>query len=169
MVKLNVKFEYFEILKLNFILAYKYQGFGFVTIVGFVNLYPVIDYLTGNNFEYDSFPAIQLFIGLGIIIVIPLSIIFSTKNVLKNNKFISQRITYNFDPITIKLFGETFDMTFLWSDLYKIKFLKNWILLYTSKTSAYFIPINRFENDTSINEFKEYVAKFYLQKRSKKK
>ncbi len=162
-LRVNVKLEYSELIKLRFIATYKTPIIVFITFIGFGMLTVVISYLSGNNaITEGKFPTFHLVFAVFILFFIPFSVFNKTKKDLKENKLISQNIEYEFNKDKFNINGETFNMQNKWLDLYKIDELKEWFILYTSKNEALFIPKNRFKNNYDLISFSTFVNSLKL-------
>lgn len=156
-IKVNVKLELRELLKLRYSLLYK-SAFGiFFTFIGLGSLCAAIMYFTGNLNLPGAVAIWQIAFGLFFLAVIPFSIFTSSKKDFETNKFVAQQIAYTFAKTHFFIKGETFNMENSWGDLAKIIESDNWFILYTSKTQALFIPKNRFDSPADINAFKALI------------
>ena len=165
-IKLRVKLEFSETLKLRFNLAYRAPMIVFLTLIGFGMLWIVISHLKGDDIGNNgSFPVLQTGFSFFLLIAIPLSIIRSVHKDIKTNKFISQTIEYIFTDNYFTITGETFNMQNSWTDLNKIVELKNWFIFYTSKTQALFIPKDRFEDESTLENFRSLLKTLDVNKK----
>lgn len=157
-LKLKVKLEFWELLKMRYSVAYRTPMMVFLTLIGLGMLWVVISYFNGNYLGRDgSFPALHAGFAFAFLILIPFTIVTSTRKDLKSNKFISQNIEYLFNENHFVVTGESFNMQNSWSDLHKITELNNWFILYTSKTQALFIPKDRFEDHDKLESFRSLL------------
>lgn len=70
---------------------------------------------------------------------------------------LTESITYEFTMETLKITGESFSSEMNWDKVYKVKELKDWILIYQNRMVANLIPKESFDNNLS--EFKSIVEK----------
>jgi uncharacterized membrane protein YhdT len=166
-IKLKVKLEFNETLKLKLSVAYRSPIMLLFTVIGFGMLWVVISYLNGDSLGLNGFPVTQAIFAVVFLIVLPFSIIMNTRKDLKANKFISQNIEYKFTETFFSIHGETFNMENSWTDLHKIVELKNWFILYTSKSQALFIPKDRFVEISKIETFRTFLKTLNIEKKLK--
>ena len=93
------------------------------------------------------------------LLYLPISVTRSANANYKSSKAIHETITYEFTSDTIASTGTTFKTTVTWDSLYKTQELKDWILLYTNKHLAMFIPKQGFTSEEDLKIFKGYCER----------
>lgn len=94
----------------------------------------------------------QLFVfAIGIVFIsFPFVSFLMAKRNYDSSKNLKETVLYEFNLNNIIITGESFNSTLRWSSLYKVKELKNWILLYTSKNIALCIPKSGFVSEAEL-------------------
>ena len=145
-IEIEVELEKTEWVKLNFIITYTNRIIIYITLIGIGMIYVVINYLTSNSYNIESFPIIQFAFGIFCLIILPISTYIQTNKNFKSNNWINQKMNYKFNNTSIHVIGATIDLEMDWINIKSIKEIKDWYLIYTGKNNALFIPKNRFQN-----------------------
>jgi len=96
------------------------------------------------------------FYGLALVLYVPVKVYFSSKNIFKSNQRIQEEMTYEFSEKDIKTTGTSFNSGFDWNKLYKIRRVKNILLLYQGKQVANFINLDSV-SEVDYNRLKELI------------
>ena len=156
-MKIETRLEFKKYLKLVYRQSFLNGKMIFFAILGIAMLVVPLLHFLGFNIPYDNPPYFQLLFGIFIVFIIPILVYFSAKRNFNSNRRLQEKIAYEFTEETIKITGETFNSEMDWSKIYKIKELKNWILIYQSKLTMNIIYKDAFGKD--ILEFRELVLK----------
>ena len=159
------KLDFKKYLKLMYGLTYRKPWTIIISIIGLVMLIGSILYFVGYPIPIDSTPIVQFTIGL-LVIFIPFSIYLSSRKNFSSAGRLKEKMTYEFTSDKIIITGETFKTEMTWTKLYKIQVLKNWILIYQSKTTANIIHKDSFGD--KLIEFKKLVIENNIKRNFKK-
>jgi len=119
----------------------------FMLILGYLFITLAILYYFGLKQFFSSDPLFLLIFGLVVSVYVPISIYFKSKKLFSSHQRIQELITYQFHENGVNVTGESFNSNFDWEKLYKIKKVRNWLLLYQSKIVANIIKLDSFENN----------------------
>ena len=112
-------------------------------------------YFLGFNIPFDSSPYFPLIFGFAIVAIVPFSIYRAGKKTFSANPGLRERIIYEITDEKIKQIGETQNTEMNWTTIDKVLELKNWILIYQNKKSAFILPKESFGDQ--LIEFREIV------------
>lgn len=150
---IEYKIEQSEYIKLMFFQTYKKPIFILTLILGLINLYFVIISL----FLYEAFDDFtSLFIVIFALIFYPILLYVRFRNFYKSHKILGLRTITEIDDNGFSDIGEGFEAKILWQNIYKIKEIKNWILVYHNSTSYGFMP-KRTMTKNQIQEFRNII------------
>lgn len=96
--------------------------------------------MASSDFSQVNSVIVNLVLGLILGLLLPLAALVSAKQSYATNKMMHEELYYEIDEEAVKIHGETFNNEVMWKSLWKIVELKDWIVLYQSKTLANFIP-----------------------------
>ena len=156
-MKIETRLEFKKYLKLVYRQSFLNGKMIFFALLGIAMFVVPLLHFLGFNIPYDNPPYFQLFLGFFIVFIIPILVFYSAKRNFNSNGRLQEKITYDFTEETIKITGETFNSEMDWSKIYRIKELKNWVLIYQSKLIMNIIYKESFGKD--IEEFRELVIK----------
>lgn len=140
--------------KLVLTLYYRNPMYIMFTIIGIIILiFSILEFIFME--ETFSNPYQQLLTGLFLVLVMPLLTIYKANKNYNSNLRLNEPILYEFNNSTIKLTGESFNSEMTWEKVYKVKELKEWILIYQNKQVANLIKKSDF--DTRFDRFKSIV------------
>lgn len=155
-VKLESEITREEYIRLLFLITYRKPPVIIISILGLImTLVPVLYFLNIYT-AIDSPPYIPLISGVLITIVFPLSIYFMARRNFRIDELLQQRIHYTFAPDKIFLKGSTFEVNIGWDKIYKVRKLKDWLLLYRNKARVALIIKNSLSKDEQM-EFDRIV------------
>ncbi|PHS10002.1 MAG: hypothetical protein COA88_02945 [Kordia sp.] len=159
MIKITTQLTEKDYLRYVFKLAYSKVGRILLTIVGLIMLLSSIAYYLSSFMQSisEDTPYIPLFLGFFIVVGLPVIQYFETKKTFNTHQNLKEEMTYEFTDDLIKITGGSFKSEMQWDKLYKVKELKEWVLLYHSKAVANIIPKRDLESQ--ITEFRELVRK----------
>ncbi len=150
---IEYKIEQSEYIKLMFFQTYKKPIFILTLILGLINLYFVIISL----FLYEAFDDFtSLFIVIFALIFYPILLYVRFRNFYKSHKILGLRTITEIDDNGFSDIGEGFEAKILWQNIYKIKEIKNWILVYHNSTAYGFMP-KRTMTKNQIQEFRNII------------
>ena len=150
---IEYKIEQSEYIKLMFFQTYKKPIFILTLILGLINLYFVIISL----FLYEAFDNFtSLFIVIFALIFYPILLYVRFRNFYKSHKILGLRTITEIDDNGFSDIGEGFEAKILWQNIYKIKEIKNWILVYHNSTAYGFMP-KRTMTKNQIQEFRNII------------
>jgi hypothetical protein len=152
---IETKLDFNGYLKLMYTLTYRKPIVIFLTIIGWTMFIGSILYFMGFNIPADSPPYFHVCFGFFVVAILPFSIYWSGKKNFASNSRIQERIVYEFIDDKIKITGETFNSELGWEQTYKIKELKNWILIFQNRQSANILPKEAFGE--KLNDFRMLV------------
>ena len=130
-------------------------------MLALILLFIVILLMLGNT-------GILIVLWLVILLIFPFLIIRSAKKLYKQNKTLSEKLTYHLDNEKITITGETVNSTQSWSRLFAIKETKDFFLLYHDSIVANFLDKKMFSNE-EIVEFRKFVKSLNIKKELKQK
>ncbi|MDP4185616.1 MAG: YcxB family protein [Bacteroidota bacterium] len=88
-------------------------------------------------FKYFSEPPyFELIFGLYFTLFFPIYLWIQSIRTFKTMGRLHESITYHFREENIQIVGESFNSQYSWDKIFKIKDLKNWVLIYQSKNTA---------------------------------
>jgi len=70
------------------------------------------------------------------VVMFPLLTYFNAKRFYKGNPRLGETIEYQFEQDRLLVIGESFSSQYTWEKIYKVKQVKNWVLIYHSKQMA---------------------------------
>ena len=150
---IEYKIEQSEYIKLMFFQTYKKPIFILTLILGLINLYFVIISL----FLYEAFDDFtSLFIVIFALMFYPILLYVRFRNFYKSHKILGLRTITEIDDNGFSDIGEGFEAKILWQNIYKIKEIKNWILVYHNSTAYGFMP-KRTMTKNQIQEFRNII------------
>lgn len=163
-MKIEYKIEQSEYIKLMFYQTYKRPIFIYVTVLGVIFLFFIIKDL----FLYKAFDDYtSMFIAFFTLIFYPILLYSRFRNFYKSHKILGFKTLTEINNEGFRDEGEGFEAKILWKNIYKIKELKNWILVYHNSTVYGFLP-KRTMTRTQIQEFRNIIIqnniKSYLRK-----
>jgi|SRR6218665_225298 len=139
-MKIETKIEFKDYLDLNLQLIFSKISFYFIPlaiIIFFINH-------TEGIINKDIF-SLMFFILILAVVIWPLFKIHSKiKSGFYTNKNLQEFIIYEFQKEKINIVGESFQSEISWSNIHKIKELKNWFLIYQSENVANLVPKKNF-------------------------
>lgn len=154
MIKIQIQLSPKDFRKANLNLLYQKLSIKVLTAFGI--LFLLLTILQIALLGFDTKYAGQIGAGLGIVVFLPLVIIYKAKLSYKSNPKVREPITYEFNNDGIKISGSSFNAEMNWDSLYKVTERKEWIFLWQSKQIANTIPIRYFKPDELI-KFRELV------------
>ncbi|MGN6640848.1 MAG: YcxB family protein [Mucilaginibacter sp.] len=88
-------------------------------------------------------------------IYLPVINYFRANWLFKGNYRLSENILYELSEEGVVSNGETFNGQYSWDKVYRVKVLKNWLLIYQSRTTANLIKVSEsdIENIESLKKF----------------
>ncbi|MEO0897746.1 MAG: hypothetical protein AAFY71_15175 [Bacteroidota bacterium] len=93
-----------------------------------------------NLFLDDSmFDSVSLFIFLGLMLLLPWAIYKNTAALFRQHYFFKDEITFTISDEEVKVEGEGFATSISWEHIHTAREYPNWILLFPSRNSAYYI------------------------------
>jgi hypothetical protein len=98
---------------------------------------------------------------LGIIfILLPIYLILSIYIHARKNFYgvsrLNETIVYELSDNYCKISGESFNTEFTWDKTFRIQILQEWVLIYSSKNIAHFIPVSAFKS-SQLEEFIKFL------------
>ncbi|TDX86420.1 YcxB family protein [Epilithonimonas xixisoli] len=152
-MKIAYKIEQSEYIKLMFYQTYKRPIFIYVSILGFIFLIFIIKDL----FLYKTFDDYtSIFIAFFSLIFYPILLYVRFRNFYKSHKILGLKTFTEISNERFRDEGEGFEAKILWKNVYKVKELKNWILVYHNSTAYGFLP-KRTMTKTQIEEFRNII------------
>lgn len=153
-MKIEYKIEQSEYIKLMFFQTYKRPLFISITLLGLIHLYFIIE----NLFLYEMFYEFtSLFIVLFTLVFYPILLYVRFQKFYRSHKILGLRTISEIDEKGFSDVGEGFEAKILWENIYKVKELKNWILVYHNSTAYGFLP-KRVLSGNQIQEFRNIVT-----------
>lgn len=146
-----------EYLKLMLLMVYRRPMIIFLNIIGLVMITGTLLYAIGDYSMYSESPIVPGIMGFFFVLFIPISVLFRAHKSFSSNGRVQEKITYDFTDEKTIIIGETFSSEMSWEKTYKVKELKNWILIYQNKQMFNLIPKTAFGDQLS--EFKSLVNK----------
>jgi hypothetical protein len=127
----------------------------FLTVCGLTIFITSGLYFLGIKIPFEDPPYFQVWFGLFLLLILPYVIHRSARRNFSSRGKLQEKIIYEFTEERIIVTGETFKSEIDWSKIYRIVELKNWILIYQNKISAYFLPKESFGKN--LDEFRNLV------------
>jgi len=155
-LKIDCKLDLKRYVRLCFYISYHSVTTILLTFIGLAMLISSILSFSGIYMFYKQPPNFQLMFGLFLCYVIPVAIYGQARRSFKSNSRINELITYVFTNDLICIYGASFKTEMTWANIYKIKELNNWILIYVTKNSATSILKDSF-NELQLIKFREIV------------
>ncbi len=156
-LRIECKLDFKRYVKLLYYLIYQKFTTVLITVIGLSMLVSSSMYFMGAFNYFDQPPYAQILLGLIFSFVIPASVYKQAKRNFNSIARLSEFITYLFTPEMIYINGESFKTEMTWDKFYKIKELKNWILIYTNKNNAHVIPKDSF-SESQLIRFREIAG-----------
>jgi hypothetical protein len=153
-IKVTVLIEFREYLKANYIFILKRMWF-FPVFLLIIAAAGVI--FTDHSKATFLNAYIYLLIFPLIFILMIAGIYMSSKQAMKSLPALSQNILYSFDDSGIEAEGTTFDQRMGWNMIIKAEEAANMIVLYSTPTTGYFLPLRCFRDEEQIREFKNFI------------
>ncbi|WP_411811007.1 YcxB family protein [Chryseobacterium scophthalmum] len=116
--------------------------------------------LNFSNAEYNTkeiFKSASIWFAAVFVFIIIRSY-FRLKNAFYSNKKIQEEIIYTFTDEKVQTKGETFDGDFTWNTVHRVKEIKDWFLVYQSKTTMNMIP-KKYFSPSEIIELRNIIEK----------
>ncbi|MGE6396369.1 YcxB family protein [Chryseobacterium scophthalmum] len=116
--------------------------------------------LNFSNAEYNTkeiFKSASIWFAAVFVFIIIRSY-FRLKNAFYSNKKIQEEIVYIFTDEKVQTKGETFDGDFTWNTVHRVKEIKDWFLVYQSKTTMNMIP-KKYFSPSEIIELRNIIEK----------
>ena len=157
MIELSFKLTLENYRKINFLVLYKQPVTIILTLIGILSLIFFVLNLVGSagNILSDTLP--HLGIGIAFTFAIPAMVFISSKKTFETNNYLQEEIFWTISEEKIKFKGKSFGAEYSWSNIFKIKKVSNWVIIYQSKAIANFIPIESFRSNEDVNLFWEYA------------
>ena len=153
LMKIEYKIEQSEYIKLMFYQTYKKPLFIYVTVLGIIFLIFIIKDL----FLYKTFDDYtSIFIAVFTLIFYPILLYLRFRNFYNSHKILGLKTITEINKEGFRDEGEGFEAKILWKNIYKVKELKNWILVYHNSTAYGFLP-KRTMTKTQIEEFRNII------------
>lgn len=99
----------------------------------------------------------SLFIVLFTLVFYPILLYVRFQKFYRSHKILGLRTISEIDEKGFSDVGEGFEAKILWENIYKVKELKNWILVYHNSTAYGFLP-KRVLSGNQIQEFRNIVT-----------
>ncbi len=127
-------------------------------IFGILNLIVVFLFIIGIGFVTISneFPVSQLIVGLLFTFGSRFMSAYIASKAYHGSKMLQEKITYRIDEKRFDVQGESFNSTTEWEKMYKVQELKEWFLVFQSKTTFNPIPKKDFQFG-DIENFRDQV------------
>lgn len=152
-MKIEYKIEQSEYIKLMFYQTYKKPLFIYLTALGIIFLFFIIKDL----FLYKTFDDYtSIFIAFFTLIFYPILLYSRFRNFYKSHKILGLKTITEIEKEGFRDEGEGFEAKILWKNIYKVKELKNWILVYHNSTAYGFLP-KRAMTKSQIEDFRSIV------------
>ncbi len=146
-VTIECRLEFERYLKLMYSIVYQKPIMLFMPIVGILMLFFSIGYYINFLIVFNEPPLTQLIMGIMFTFLLPISIYIQAKKSFVTNARLTEVIKYTFNQSMIYIKGESFKSEMTWDKLFKIKEMKNWVLIYPNKHSFHLIPKDSFNLD----------------------
>lgn len=159
MIELKIKITLQDYRRLNFLLVYRRPMTVILSFIGIINIIAFLIYLCSNFGNFLTNPIFNLVFGIGLTIVTPASIYYSSKKIFNTNKYLQEESIWTISEEKVKIKGKSFESEYNWSNVYKIKKIKNWTIIYQDRIIANFIPMKSFKTHEDIELFWEYVRR----------
>lgn len=145
--------------KLNFMLVYKRPMTLFVSFIGLMNLMACVLYGLGYGRDFMTAPLSNLLLGFFCAGLVPLSIFYNSKKTYDVNKYLQEESEWSVDENKIKIKGKSFESEYDWTNIYQIKRVGDWILIYKDRIICNFIPLYAFASSADYDLFLDYMHK----------
>ncbi len=132
----EAKISFKEYLKLSYQLAYTNPVMIMANCIGLIIVFGPMIYSIPS--EWTTFS--QAVWALVIFVMLPLRIYRTCTVNFRSNERIKEKRSYEFTNDKIVVAGESFKSEYNWEKTYMVRELKNWILIYQSKTQAHILP-----------------------------
>lgn len=144
-IKTNISEQ--QYINLMYTLSYKRPTFILLTCAGIFMLILSLLYFMGINKTIDSPPYQAMIFSFCFLVVIPLAVLWFSKQNYRTNKIANETISYIFNSEKIFFEGESFKSEISWSSIHDVKEVKNWILIFQNKTVANIISKDSFTKE----------------------
>lgn len=143
--RFTVKIPQNEYVRLLFAITYRKPTVLYITFlaVGMIGFYFL---------DTDMTFYILFFCLLGA--YLPIGIYRNAVSTYKSTKALHESVTYEITSSFISMNGESFNSTLHWKTLYRVREIKGWFLLYTTRSTALIIPKKVFNSNEEINTFR---------------
>ena len=125
-----------EFIQVSLLLMYSKSATRTISIVAFVFLMVAVSGFIANAHKANP---LSLLVPLAMLTALPLSIYFSARKAYRNIHQLREVVIYSIDKNGLVVKGETYSVTYQWSEIYKVSQTKNWILIWQDKQRA--LPI----------------------------
>ncbi len=162
-MKIKTKIEFKDYVNLNLQLITSKISFYFLPLA--------IIILLNNNIEgvlYKDQTSI-FFVVVIILVTIwfPIRVYLKMKKEFYTNKNLQERILYEFYKEKIDITGETFQSEISWTNIHRVKELKNWFLIYQSNNLANLVQKKNFTREEII-ELRNFITQNNVKSRLRK-
>jgi len=154
-MELKYKISRDEYLKLMFIQTYRRPLSILVLIFGIYSFFQLTKFFLFGNFTTRDL-ILPIYGVLFCLIIFPAFIFIRSRNFYNSHKILGLETLTVIDKNGFSDSGEGFEAKILWENIYKIKELKDWILVYHNSTAYGFLP-KRVLTKSQIQEFRDII------------
>ena len=139
MIQAEVKLEMKQFTKLYYLLQYRKPDVLLIMAFGVISLIQLILYFSGGM-KPASQPNDLDAVFMAVLFFGPFFMYSKAQHRFISDALLKEAVHYEFREDKIKMNGNTFLGEIDWSNIYKVKGLKHWFILYRTKESMLVIP-----------------------------
>ena len=159
MIEFTVHLSLKEYQKANYTILYKRPLAIIVTSLGVLFMCLAIAGFLFSFWLSSQDPLVNFILGFCWCTYLPLSVYFRSKKVFASNKLMQEEVKWTVDEDSIKLQGQTYKSEFNWPGINRIQLLKDFMIIYMSKSTMYIIPRKSFHTDEEAQRLLEIAKK----------
>ncbi len=159
MIEIRYSISEMDYRNMFFTAVFRKPGMIALLVLGILNL--LYDFLlrSGIAGETSADSNIHLFAGIAIVVGLPLLLYFRAGRTYRSNPQLQENIRMIFTEEEISIQGQSFEGSFPWSDVRKVRKTKSWIMIYRNRNIVQFIPATAFRTAGDFHSFSELCRK----------
>ena len=145
-INFDVKINYNEFIKLNFIEFYSNDLFKMTSVIGVLIFLYGIELLNTQSFSISNSGVISIFISLLFLVYLPFSVYRRSLKTFRNDEWIKENINYQINTTNIFVKAPNQNFNSNWKNFKSIKEINDWYIIYSEENRGFFIPKRIFIN-----------------------
>ncbi|GAB4414045.1 MAG: hypothetical protein OHK0039_21530 [Bacteroidia bacterium] len=82
-------------------------------------------------------PEVPFFVLLALVVLLPSLVYINTRNIYDSYYFLQDALDYRFSDEGFEVAGAYFSLRMAWAGVYQVREYRDWLLIYTSRYTAY--------------------------------